>query len=823
MSGDSMSKSGLSRRSFLKATGVTAGLAAFAGTTGSLTALAEEGNVEAPNGEQEFYVMCRSNCSGSCRWKAFVREDKLVRLEIAGYPNDGYRGGCLRGAAYIERIYSPTRIKQPMRRIGERGSDQWEAISWDEAIKEASQKLNEVAEKYGPKAVVFDCVSGQYGYINGQYSLFTRLSAVMGATKPTSSYDRNAGVGIDRVLGTGEWAFCNEPNSILDASLCVIWGTNPVYCAPQNWRWIQQAKENGTKVLTIDVIKSATAHRSSEWIQITPSTDGYLALAMANYIIENDLQNTEYLVQKSTGPFLVRRDTLKHLRKSDSISLAEEEPDDFYVWDKAVSAPVLVSEAIEPALEGSFVTPDGVEVDTAYTLLKEALSKYSISEASSLCGISEERITQLAVEFATERAVTVNITFGTDHYVNGHLTSWAIAILLALCGQFGKSGSGFSGTFTQTFTPGVRTYWFDTKQFKEYNTNIPEGLVPEIFATQKLEGKDYPMKAMVSYCHNPLGNMPGQAIWMDKVLSNIEYWVVLDMEMNDSARYADLVLPVASWYEKEDLRIAYNNPYMTLSQKAIEPLYDSKTDVEIIGLLGRGMGYEESFPVEHFSNDNKHFFDLIFSDDISVKRGYTYERLLEGEVFNYTNQEEGIPWVRGLSAPWPTESHRVQLYWENPKPRLSYGHDFSDRDPHEHIVYYREADESGPNSPLAAKYPLVYIQEHARFRTHTQWFETPILRELDPEPLAKVNSVDAQARGVESGDIVEVFNDRGHCVLKCLVDESIAPGILSIPKGWQRSQFIEGSYQEMTNPNMDPYADCTSHYDSRVDFRKWEG
>lgn len=98
-----------------------------------------------------------------------------------------------------------------------------------------------------------------------------------------------------------------------------------------------------------------------------------------------------------------------------------------------------------------------------------------------------------------------------------------------------------------------------------------------------------------------------------------------------------------------------------------------------------------------------------------------------------------------------------------------------------------------------------------------------MLRELDPEPLAKVNGSDAEARSVKNGDIVEVFNDRGHAVLKCLVDESIAPGVISIPKGWQRSQFIEGSYQEMTQPKIDPYPAASSFYDSRVDFRKWEG
>ena len=77
----------------------------------------------------------------------------------------------------------------------------------------------------------------------------------MGATKTAVCYDYAAGYGLNRVMGTGDWAYCNEPNSVLDSSMVVVWGTNPVFTAPQNWRWIQWAKENGTKVICIDPIR----------------------------------------------------------------------------------------------------------------------------------------------------------------------------------------------------------------------------------------------------------------------------------------------------------------------------------------------------------------------------------------------------------------------------------------------------------------------------------------------------------------------------------------------------------------------------------------
>lgn len=852
MSNKTSPSRGLTRRSFLKTTGALAGIAAVAGVpSGVALASAFDDDARAEANEEIFSVMCRSNCNGSCRWLAHVTDGKLVKLEPGDYPNDGYRGGCLKGASYIERIYSPTRIKQPLRRVAgsERGAGEWEAISWDEAIRDAADHIRAAAEEYGPKSVVFDKASGQYGYMNGVFNLFNRLACVMGATNTAVCYDYAAGVGVNRVLGSGDWDYSNEPNSVLDSSLVVVWGTNPVYTAPQNWRWIQWAKERGTRIITIDPIKSATAHRSDEWIQVRPGYDGYLALSMCNYLVENNLQNTDFLMSSSTGPFLVREDTKAHLRTDnwpadaaaaheEAVKAVEAEhgskgaaavaaavaalPVGFYVWDKATNAPALAEEAEDPALEGTFVTADGVKVTTAYTLLKGQLAQYTLEEASRLTGVPKERIAKLAEEFATERAVSVNITYGIDHYVNGYLNTWAVATLLALTGQLAREGAGFTGVWTRIYSPDVTAFWCDTPEFTANVGNVPNVRLPEMFETQKLEGVDYPTKVLVTFCHNPMSNLTGQNEWINRVLPNMDYWIVLDMEMNDSARHADLVLPVASWYEKEDLRTAYNNPYMTLSEKAIEPLYDTKCEQEIVGMLGCALGYEASFPKEHWT-DNSYWLDILFSDDYSKKMGFTEERLREEKVINFTGHEEGSTWIRGKTKPWNTKSGRVQLYCEAPAPRLDYGQDLSERIDEEHIVFFREPDEVGVDNPLAEKYPLVYLQEHSRFRIHTQWFETPVLRELDPEPRGKVNSADAAARGVEDGDYIEVFNDRGYAVVKALIDESIAPGIISIAKGWQRDQFKAGGYQELTNPKTDKFADSIAPYDTRVDFRKWEG
>jgi molybdopterin-containing oxidoreductase family molybdopterin binding subunit len=138
----------------------------------------------------------------------------------------------------------------------------------------------------------------------------------------------------------------------------------------------------------------------------------------------------------------------------------------------------------------------------------------------------------------------------------------------------------------------------------------------------------------------------------------------------------------------------------------------------------------------------------------------------------------------------------------------------------ERLPYFRPPAEAWKDSPLFAKYPLVFLQELSRFRTHSQWYNTPMLRELDPEPLAKMSREDAKARGIKTGDIVEVFNDRGRAVVKAEVNDSISTGILSIPKGWQREQFIDGCFQELTNTEVDPMSVNFAYFDCLVDVRK---
>ena len=160
MSGTSSPHRGLTRRGFLKTTGAAAGAAVVGSSLVPYASAIAETDATIVQ-DEIFNCNCRSNCMGSCRLLAHVRDGRLVKLEPGDYPEPGYTSCCLKGLSYVERIYSQTRIQYPMRRVEgtERGAGEWERVSWDEAIQEIASHMQAAIDQYGGSSIVFTCVA----------------------------------------------------------------------------------------------------------------------------------------------------------------------------------------------------------------------------------------------------------------------------------------------------------------------------------------------------------------------------------------------------------------------------------------------------------------------------------------------------------------------------------------------------------------------------------------------------------------------------------------------------------------------------------------
>jgi molybdopterin-containing oxidoreductase family molybdopterin binding subunit len=136
------------------------------------------------------------------------------------------------------------------------------------------------------------------------------------------------------------------------------------------------------------------------------------------------------------------------------------------------------------------------------------------------------------------------------------------------------------------------------------------------------------------------------------------------------------------------------------------------------------------------------------------------------------------------------------------------------------LPHWVEPDEVGTDNPLRANYPLQFFTENTKYRLHSQFDKLSWLREMDPEPLIKLNPVDADARGIKKGDKVRVFNDRGSAVIVADINPGLRPGVVSATKGWRREAYIEGNFQSLTSIAYEPFNLNQNYYDALCEVEK---
>ncbi len=837
MSKDTTLHKGISRRSFLKTAAITAGTAAAA--NGTLTALAAEDAVASTAASTETVTptICRANCFQACLLNAHVRDGKVVKMSRAEYPEEIYSGCCLRGLSLPERTYSETRLKHPLRRKEgtERGAGEWEQISWDEAITEIADNIKRIQETYGPKAMCYSTGSGNYGPVQGR--ALHRLIFTTGGTIPNGMYDYALGWGTTRVMGGGTFGYSNEPKDMINADEIIVWGTNPVWTQPQTWRIILAAKDRGARLTCIDPMRSATSFFCDEWIQINNGTDLYMTLAMLNEVVANDAIDVAYVKSTTTAPFLIRKDTGLFLRQSDieGGELAEDrsaatinavgntKKDPAYVIDAATGEPMLFTECTDPLLEGEF-TIEGFEVQTVYTALKKHIAQYTVKDASEMCGVPEETIYKLIGKYTSGKVIQAYTQYGIDHYRGSHLWGQALAMLHGLTNNLSRSGSGIGGPGSpdgSLFPLGAgSTMYTGTAPLGYYNYNsaICAAAWKDVIETGQYMGQDYPVKGYFGNAENPMSNNSDQNKWLNLVVKEMEFIAMIDFEMTDTCRYADIVLPGAMWLECTDLRGNFSNPYVAYGPKMIEPLYECKTDNEIASLVAEKLGLGEAYG----HRTDEEWIDIFLNTPTCQAMGLTQENLKKEHAIRVAGTPEE-PWIiGGYGKEFPTPSGRIELYCEIPTARYVWGQDWQSEAAEQQFPIWLPPYENWHGAEIRKKYPLGFINLHQRGRTHTQFFEVQTLREIDPEPLLHLSRKDAEARGLANGDIAETFNDRGHAVTKVLIDDALPEGLCYIPKGWQRSQYIDGCYQELTSNKNDFCSGGYNFYDASVEVKKWE-
>lgn len=756
---------------------------------------------------------CSPHCfNGPCEFQVTVRDGKAVRLRA--HPKMNYPP-CPKGWTNIKRLYHPDRLKYPMRRVGERGEGNWERISWDQALDTVASELNQIKAKYGNEALVMYHYVGSHGFpasFRGMKATIIRLLNLWGGCIP--AYDRGSLCfqafisASNHLFGGMNWALTADR----ECDLIIVWATNPmethVRGVSQSFR---EAKKRGAKFIFIDPWFNPSAEElADEWIPIRPGTDIALALAMMNIIITEELYDKDFVIAHTNAPFLVRSDNGELLRERDIVAGGS---DKYMVWDAASDrAQTSDTPGIAPALSGSY-RPGGIECQPVWQRLIDNVTEWTPQQAEAVTSIPAQTVARIAREFGQAKGtkIHVGITPGFNRASWGENAVYSIGTLNAITGNYLGSISRF---YPRTSAPEVGLS--QTVKTLEVENQVKKRVPVNHLAEAILNPERYDtnIHSLFVMLGNPV-NQHGNSNRTIEALKKLDFIAVCDSFMSATARYADILLPTCTFLEKTALEegaevgrtlfcLLYHidpQPRLFYSERAVEPPGEAKDDFEIVCELAKKMGYGQYFPWQNA------------------------EEWIE-EVLNLAKEDERFPWLKPVTLEQlkregivdldmpplqptlnlRTPSGKVELYSE---PLLKKGFD--------PMPVYREPEEGPLTTPdLCQKYPLNLVSPHFLGRSHSSFANQPELhKRFKPDVL--MNSVDAQKRGIKSGDRVLVFNDRGSIKIEATVAEKIKPGVVRIYEGgWPE----HGMANTLTRDALTTYGENATFNTCLVEVRK---
>ncbi len=795
----------LTRRRFVQGSAGAAGLLTVGG---GLRYFKDASEAEAGQlaGEPVLYRTGHSNnCDGACGHLVTVVDGKVRLVQgapwdaktIAGQPTPEFPPrSCLRGGAQVQNTYSPDRLKYPYQRVGERGSGRWRRISWEDATGLIAANFERVQKRYGKKSLWVAPYTGSLSLIEGVVGAGFRFASVTGASAGDFEGDNEgdsatpAGwnyVLADPDLTAGGIFDGHETTDFLNAKVIVLWANNVAETSIPDWRIIADAHKNGTKVVSIDPRFTPTSAKADMWLPIRPGADTALIDGVLNYVLSHRLYDAAYVAKYTVAPFLVDPHTKHFVRQGKS----------YLVVDKADGKVKPIAQAKDPDLYGEH---QGAR--SALTLLAEEMAQYTPEKVASMTDLEPSQVITFAKLWTENHPVAVRAGFALSHWYRGDLTMQALVTLQALMGNIGVHGGGIT-----TFAGGLTTTAFDLPGFwQPKGTELFTVLEPMDACDAMLEGKPYPVRAAWFMVDNYAQQMSDRNKVV-KALKSLDFLVVSDYVMSATADLADIVLPACTYFEKTDL-LSSNNFYLQYMPKIIEPLWESKSDLDAISLVAQKMGYGKYFT----KTSDEYLKDMLHIGDPKADAnvvGLKWKQVTDGAPHLNTPT---VPYVPFFDKSFPTKSGRIEFYVERMIPY------------DQQLPGYKEPIEATPTNPLYKKYPLTFLSTHTRFRTHSQYVNLPWLKEINNagEGFLEINPRDAKARGIRTGDVVKVFNDRGLMKVKARLTEGIKPGVVNCYQGgWDTvkvKSYIEGHPNNLTHQLANPAQSVIPNFKSNAAY-----
>lgn len=787
--------------------------------------------------EDDEYKIVRSNCGGggnagvcSCGVLLYIRDGKLVKVE--GDPKYQYNNGrlCIKGLSAKQVVYHPDRLLYPMKRVGGRGEGKWQKISWEEAFEIIEKKLREVKEKYGPESVVFHSGTGR-----GLSQWISKLCYSFGSPNwATPGYECY----FPRILGMGV-TFGTRFDSWVDYShqfpdrynnpqwrkpeCLIVWGCNPIVSNFMIFgHWVVDLMRRGTKLIVVDPRLTWLGSKAEFWLQIRPGTDAALALGMMHVIVNEGLYNREFVEKWTNAPLLVRCDTNKLLREHE---VTAEASFNFVVWDSKANEPRMwdpmefkyVKPDTQPTLQGEYDVKlaDGsiVKCKPVWQMLIDRLKEYSPKRVSEITWVPANKIVEAARFFAINRPAAIQVGVSLDQNSNSFQTQRTIALLMALTGNFDVPGGWTSERKPWNVISHDMAWGFEElpeeQAKKVLDINKYPLLTSGIFTPANhndvwdaiLTGKPYPVKAFVSIGGGCIISSSENIEKIYGALMKVDFLVQADLLPSPMTEIADIVLPVASWVERDNIK-AWWTP-LTSQNQAIK-VGDVKADLEIICELGTRL-----CPDKWSWKIPEELFDWCLKP---VKMSFKEfkEKAPLCPLYEYKKYEKGLERPDGKPG-FNTQSGKVEL-WAS----------FLELVGLDPLPYFVEPPESPYSTPwLVKEYPLI-LTTGGRIWSffHSEGRQIPWMRELHPDPLVEIHPQTAGQLGIKEGDWVYVETRRGKCKMKAMLSIGMHPKVVRAEHNWWYPEKLgKARLFEVLEPNVNQITD-DEHYDPAMGSRQ---
>jgi anaerobic selenocysteine-containing dehydrogenase len=409
-----------------------------------------------------------------------------------------------------------------------------------------------------------------------------------------------------------------------------------------------------------------------------------------------------------------------------------------------------------------------------FEAFRESVRTRTPAWAAEIAGVPGGQIERLATLLGTVKPATINAGFGIQRYTNSGQALRAMIALLALTGNVGKPGAGwmFANLKSQVFHPVKDPMAFYPPERPDgvFRVSISTALLgPHMLATS-----DPPLRMAWVERGNPIPQNPETPTVL-QAFRALEFRVVVDEFLTDTAREADVVLPAKSMFEQTDVIGAYWHDYLQIKQKAIEPPGEVKPESEVYRLLAERLGLPTEAVARELPGRSDAEVEAFLEARLRVvSPALTLERLREGPV-----RAPGAMDVAFADLRFPTPSGRIELLSEEAARRWGV-------DP---LPSWREpAEWTGGESAKPHRYPLHLLTPNTKNRIHSQFGNLPSIRALDPEPVVRLAAEDARHRGLRPGDRARLYNDRGTLTLRVRVDHGLRPGVVVVHNGWWLSE-----------------------------------